>query len=204
MSDEVFSRSWERAWRSLVTQGDGGALRQSLINAYAEPQRKYHTLQHLAECLSLFEVVGSLASHPGEVEMALWFHDAVYDVKGSGNEERSAQWAVQALMAAGVNADAVSRVSDLVLATRHSVLPSGADECVLVDIDLAILGADRARFDEYERQIREEYAHVPGLIFRHKRRQILRSFLKRPAIYATPAMRERFEQAARGNLQRVT
>lgn len=200
-----FSPSWTCAWSGLSAQGDGVALRDALLARYAEPQRRYHTRQHLAECLALLDEaeVRAATERPHEVEMALWFHDAIYELKGGGNEERSAQWAFDALTAAGVAADAAARVRDLVLVTKHTGVPTTADERVLVDIDLAILGADDARFAEYERQIREEYAHVPGFLFRFKRRAILRGFLERPELYSTPALRERLEARARVNLGRA-
>lgn len=205
----LFERSWRRAWSALVGPGagtngpDGIALRDELLAGYAEPQRHYHTQQHLEECLALLEQVRDLAEHPEEVEMALWFHDAIYDVKGSGNEERSAEWAHRALTSAGAAAAAAERVRQLVLVTRHDGVPGNVDEQVLVDIDLAILGAERPRFDEYERQIRNEYAFVPGFLFRRKRRQILRTFLDRPVLYSTAMLRERLEARARENLRRA-
>ncbi|WP_431045746.1 HD domain-containing protein [Roseateles sp. L2-2] len=201
----LFERSWQRAWSALVgaDRGDGNALRDELLVRYAEPQRKYHTRQHLEECLALFDEFGGLADRPAEVEMALWFHDAIYDVKGSGNEERSADWAHEALLAAGATGEVADRVRLLVLVTKHDGVPASVDEQVLVDIDLAILGAERPRFDEYERQIRDEYAYVPGFLFRRKRKQILRIFLDRPVLYSTPALRERLDARARENLRRA-
>ncbi|WP_377154919.1 N-methyl-D-aspartate receptor NMDAR2C subunit [Roseateles sp. UC29_93] len=203
----LFERSWQRAWSALIGAGpgerDGHALRDDLLARYAEPPRKYHTRQHLEECLALFDEVGALAVHPAEVEMALWFHDAIYDVKGSGNEERSAEWAQEALLAAGAERDVADRVRRLVLVTKHDGVPASVDEQVLVDIDLAILGAGRPRFDEYERQIRDEYAYVPGFLFRRKRRKILRTFLERPVLYSTPALRELLDARARENLRRA-
>ena len=199
----LFERSWHRAWSELAGDRDGSALRDELLTRYAEPQRKYHTRQHLEECLALFEEVIALAPHPAEVEMALWFHDAVYDVKGSGNEERSADCAHRALIDAGVDPASADRVRQLVLVTKHDGVPSSPDEQVLVDIDLAILGAERQRFDEYERQIREEYGFVPGFLFRRKRKQILRTFLDRPVLYSTPALRDRLDARARENLRRA-
>jgi len=201
--DALFERSWQRAWSDLAGDRDGTALRDELLARYAEPQRKYHTRQHLAECLALFDECRALAAHPAEVETALWFHDAIYDVKGSGNEERSADWAHEALLAAGVSPAAADRVRRLVLVTKHDGVPGNIDEQVLVDIDLAILGAERPRFDEYERQIRDEYAYVPGFLFRRKRREILRTFLDRPVLYSTPALRERLDARARENLRRA-
>ena len=182
---------------------DSDALFQSLIARYNEPHRKYHTVQHLSECLAAFEQVRQLVPHAAEVETALWFHDAVYDVKRSDNEEQSAQWAKAELEAAGSPPESVELVNSLVLATKHIAVPATLDEQVLVDIDLAILGASTQRFAEYERQIRDEYFFVPGFFFRHKRRAILQSFLQRPRIYSTAPFYAALEQAARSNLHRA-
>lgn len=195
--------SWLRAWRGIGATGDGNALFQTLLASYSEPHRKYHTIQHLSECLSAFEQARQLAPHPAEVETALWFHDAIYDVRRSDNEERSAQWAEAELEAAGVPTGTTGLVSSLVLVTKHTAVPITQDEQVLVDIDLGILGASEQRFAEYERQIRDEYAFVPDLLFRRKRRAILKSFLQRSRIYSTAHFHAVLEQAARSNLRRA-
>lgn len=192
--------SWNRCWQSLGTSGDGLVLMQRLVSAYGEPQRKYHTVQHLSECLSLLQENLHLAQKPAEVEIALWFHDAIYDIKASDNEARSADWAAAELKRAGVAPESIDRVKAHILATRHSALPQGQDQMLLVDIDLAILGAPRARFDEYEVQVRAEYGWVPGFLFRTKRRDVLAGFLARQPIFNTPTLRESLEGQARENL----
>lgn len=197
---DLFNRSWARAWAAGAAAGDGNALRDALLARHAEPQRHYHTLQHLGECLALFEEYAALAADPGAVEFALWFHDAVYDIPGRENEARSAAWAREALVAAAVRTQLPARVHALVMATRHESAPDGGDAALVVDIDLAILGAGPERFAEYERQIRAEYSYVPGFLFRRKRRAVLRGFLERPRIYLTGPLHERFEAAARRNL----
>jgi predicted metal-dependent HD superfamily phosphohydrolase len=88
------------------------------------------------------------------------------------------------------------------MTTRHDAVPSGADAESLVDVDLSILGAPPGRFDEYEQQIREEYAWVPDFVFRRKRAEILEGFLARPAIFSTAHFRSRYERQARENLAR--
>jgi len=195
--------SWRRAWRGLGARSDGVPLREALLAAWREPQRHYHTLQHLGECIGLFERVGALAAHPAEVEAGLWFHDAVYDVQRSDNEARSADWLRNAASDDGVAGDVAERVCALILATRHAALPSGADEQLLVDIDLAILAADDERFAEYERQIRAEYAFVPEATFVARRRSILAAFLDRERIYSTPRLHDELERPARANLARA-
>jgi predicted metal-dependent HD superfamily phosphohydrolase len=204
MAPEALRDNWNTAWRALGVAAADEALCIELQRRYGEPQRHYHTLQHLGECLSAFDAARGLAEHPDEVELALWFHDAIYDIKGHENEQRSADWARAALTDAGVAAEAAQRVHALVMATRHTAVPSGRDEQLLVDIDLSILGAERGRFDEYEQQIRKEYAYVPGFLFRRKRREILKGFLDRPAIYSTPYFHDALEARARENLGCVT
>lgn len=64
-----------------------------LTTAYSEPVRHYHTLAHITDSLYEFDRLIGLAEAPHEIEMAIWFHDAVYDPKAHDNEERSAEWA---------------------------------------------------------------------------------------------------------------
>ena len=194
--------SWRDAWRALRLSAPDGVL-PALLARRAEPHRKYHSPQHLRECLALFDAHRALAGHPGEVAIGLWFHDAIYDTSRHDNEAASADWARRVLRDAGAAGKAPGRVEALILATRHSQVPATADEGLLVDIDLAILGAEPGRFDEYERQIRDEYDSVAPEVFRDKRARILRGFLARPALFATAAMRERFEAPARANLARA-
>lgn len=192
-------RSWQRAWAALGLSAPEG-LWEKLLDAWAEPQRHYHSQQHLHECLALLEPALDLAQHPGEVELALWFHDAVYDPQGKGNEARSADWAVEALVRAGADSEVQQRVRALIMATCHDAEPEDDDARLLVDIDLAILGADPARFAEYDAQVREEYRWVPSWLYRRKRKEVLAGFLARPAIYGTERFRDRFEGRARENL----
>lgn len=195
--------SWLDAWRQLGVDAPDEALLAELVARYSEPHRAYHTLQHLDECLEALARERSHAGRPAEIALALWFHDAIYDVRRHDNEARSADWARQALLAAGVADDAARRVHALVMATRHDAQPEGADAQLLVDIDLSILGAPAARFAEYERQIRIEYAHVPSEVFEPRRREILGRFLARDPIYLTESIRTTLEAQARLNLQQA-
>jgi predicted metal-dependent HD superfamily phosphohydrolase len=195
-------RSWTCVWSSLgLRAAEDDPLYLRLVAAYSEPHRKYHTLQHLSECLRWLDSVPDLAEHPGEVEIALWFHDAVYAFERQDNEERSAEWARSALLERGVAAVVADRVFGLVMATRHATAPDSMDDRLLVDVDLAILGAAPERFEEYEGQIRAEYSWVPEELFRQKRRQVLEGFLARPFVYGTEFFRDLLEEPARRNLQ---
>lgn len=193
---------WQTLWTKLHLASPTGLLERLLL-AWRKPQRHYHTLQHLGECLALFDELRAEARHPCEIELALWFHDAVYDVHAHDNEARSAQWAVQALDAAGLDAHACRRIHDLIMATRHTASPAPGDAALIVDIDLAILGANEVRFAEYQSQIRAEYAWVAPDIYATRRTAILQGFLDRRQIYSTPSLHARLEQRARTNLARA-
>ena len=195
--------NWSTAWRDLGLAEPVPDLLDALIRAWAEPHRRYHTLQHLRECLALLERDRALAEHPGELAIAVWFHDAVYDTSRHDNEAASADWARRVLVDAGASHAVAERVHALIMATCHDEAPATPDARLLVDIDLAILGAAPARFDEYERQIRDEYGFVPEARFREKRGEMLRGFLDRPALFSTPACAARFDAPARANLARA-
>ena len=193
------ARDWAKAWSDLGLEPPPGVFEQ-ILQAHGESHRHYHSIEHLIECLAHFEGARHLARQPGEVAIALWFHDAVYDVKGTSNEQRSADWATAVLEKARAPEPTCKRIEQLILATRHDALPKDADQQLLVDIDLAILGAPVQRFAEYDKQIRAEYNWVPGLLYGMKRKAVLKSFLARPSIYSTQHFRDRLEAQARANL----
>ena len=211
--NNLCARSWPRAWQQLGREAPQDLLAQ-LLSAYGQPQRHYHTQQHLAECLNWLESAQELAQHPGEVEIALWFHDAVYEVRAHDNEWRSAQWASQALQQYGATQAQIARVHALIMATCHGAaapedaqghglrqtLHDEADTQLLLDIDLAILGAAPARFAEYDQQVRAEYSWVPAAIYSVKRKEVLQSFLQRPRIYGSKKLGRILEAPARTNL----
>jgi predicted metal-dependent HD superfamily phosphohydrolase len=195
--------SWHGAWRSLGARSGDEALYREVLACWSERHRRYHTLQHLGECLAQFDAARFLARRPGEVELALWFHDVFYDPHRHDNEQRSADWARDAVYHAGLQAEPAGRLHALVMATCHRAVPEEPDAQLLVDVDLSILGAPPARFDESDRQIREEYAHVPEGEFRAGRRRILGEFLARPRIYSTEHFHSALEAQARDNLRRA-
>ena len=174
-----------------------------LAAAYGESHRRYHTLQHIGECLAYLDRVEPLAAEPAELEAAIWLHDVVYATRRDDNEARSAAVAAAWLEAAGADGARTRRVRELILATRHDMGQADGDAALLQDIDLNVLGSESARYDEYEAQIREEYRWVPGPVFRRRRAEILRGFLERDRIFNTRWFEERLEATARSNLARA-
>jgi predicted metal-dependent HD superfamily phosphohydrolase len=193
---------WQQMWERLGVAAPDAAVFERLIARYSEPHRQYHTVRHLDECFAKFEELRTQTNHPEEIELALWFHDAVYDTRRQDNEAKSAEWARATASAANLPAVVADRIHNLVMATSHDAVPTEPDQKVLVDVDLSILGAAPERFDEYEDQIREEYSWVPAVLFRVKRREILKGFLARASIFNTRKFVEEYEARARANLER--
>jgi predicted metal-dependent HD superfamily phosphohydrolase len=192
--------SWAAAWRGLGAAGDGAELHRRLIACWSEKHRHYHTLQHLRECLEYFELSRTDMREPAEIAIALWFHDAFYDPHRDDNEKRSADWAREAAQADGVAPGVAQRVHAMVMTTQDHMPQPDADMQLLVDIDLSIFGAPPERFHESDEQIRREYAHVPELEWRTRRKRVLRGFLDRPRLYGTERFHAMLEQRARQNI----
>jgi predicted metal-dependent HD superfamily phosphohydrolase len=190
---------WLQLLLSLALPADT-QIYAALVAAHGQAHRHYHTARHIGHCLAELDLARHLALQPGEAEMALWFHDAIYDTHACDNELQSAAWAERFLGSQGLDPARIARIRGHILATRHTAPAATADAQLVVDVDLAILGSDADRYRQFETEVRQEYSWVPEAVFRARRAQILQSFLDRPAIYHTAFFRERHEAAARLNL----
>ena len=194
----TLAESW---WVSLMHRfgfSDNMDTFYALVHEYQGDHRHYHTLNHVRHCCAELEIYRYWACHPDDIELAIWFHDAIYEPLSRHNERRSADWAVKFLEANGAPAARVNRVRELIMATSHSIEPASPDAALLVDIDLSILAAPESTFNEFEEQVRREYAVVPGFLYRRKRIAILEGFLSRERIYRSlciPAQQEAMAQA---------
>jgi len=192
---------WSELWQTATHTTPPADSYARLVAMYSEPHRHYHSLRHIEECLSEFDAVRHLAREPVAVELAIWFHDAVYYPHAADNEERSAELASDGLKHSNAPDDLVNAVQQLVLATKSHDVTLNPDAPLLVDMDLSILGQPPERFWEYEEQIREEYSWVEQTHFAAKRSEILERFLARRRIYNTALFFDRFEVQARENLR---
>jgi predicted metal-dependent HD superfamily phosphohydrolase len=180
-----------------------------LLARWSEPHRRYHGVSHLAEVLAaLDELADAGAMTPDEervAKVAGWLHDAVYEPGASpgANEAASAALAERLLPDAGLGADHVRTVVELVRMTAdHAVQEDSAAHRAFHDADLWILAADGQRFDAYCRQVREEYAAVPDAVYGPARSRILRDLALGGSVYLTAYAREDWEVRARANLAR--
>lgn len=183
----------------------------ALQAAYASPPRAYHNFQHVQEVLRHYHEVAAAPGwrQPAEVGLAVLYHDAIYEAGRRDNETRSAELAVAHVArwwpTAGIDAQ---RVVDLIeLTARHGTLqPADVDDeaALFLDCDMAILGAEPALFDAYDRGIAAEYrGHVPAWLFKLNRRRFLKALLARPRIYLSDFFHQRYDTQARRNLRRA-
>ena len=146
---------------------------------------------------------------PAAAELAIWYHDAIYDPAASDNEARSA-----ALLRAdmtGLAAPALLEWAEtLVRLTATHDLPDGipsalaADAALFLDLDMAVLGSSPAAYDAYERGIAAEYEPVYGRTrFAAGRATFLSGMLDRPQLFLSRQCQDRFDDAARGNMRRA-
>jgi predicted metal-dependent HD superfamily phosphohydrolase len=172
-------------------------VRDELVAAYTT-DRGYHDIRHLAEVLDRIDELSAGEDFDREaVVLAAWFHDGVYDGR-PGAEERSAQWALDAL-AGRPYADEVARL--VRLTEQHRPAPDDANGCVLSDADLAILASPPARYAEYVADVRREYADVPDDLFAAGRAAVLRDLLAKPTLFHTAHARTHWGAAARANVE---
>jgi predicted metal-dependent HD superfamily phosphohydrolase len=200
--DTALRQRWDDLWRRIGLADERVPAIDPLLMACSLPVRHYHNLGHIDQCLRELDGIRELCESVDAVELAIWFHDAVYDPTRADNEERSADVAAEAMNATGVGPTAVQEVVEMILATKHNRASASGDAAVLLDIDLSILGQPPAVFDVYEQAIRCEYAFVDQKDFNRGRANILRRFLDRKTIYSTHYMQTRYEAQARQNLLR--
>lgn len=203
----VMRQALESAWHETAACAgfagpDAAEVFENLCRRYSEPGRAYHNLDHIAAMLDTVSGFEDMAHGDVAVRLAVWFHDAVYDSRLGDNEEQSAAYAMAALKG-GAWDSLRMRVMLLIGKTKTHEAPPGDTDCqILLDADLAVLGASAADYDRYARAIREEYAWVPEQDYRAGRCRVLESFLERERIYYTDALFAAREQAARANLRR--
>lgn len=171
-----------------------------LIASYSEKHRKYHNCIHLSAVLSMLDKVCHLAANEHAIELALWFHDAVYRISSNTNEQDSADWAKKFIADNRGQSELVDLVYSLIMATQHNTVPDYSDAKLIVDIDLSILGSGQSDYDKFEANIRHEYRLVPWFLYKRKRIELLRGFLARESIYSHQYFIDSFENHARKNI----
>ena len=216
-TSECIFRVWQAdqaAWNestyaarfAALTERLGGqaspAVFARLVTSWSAPERRYHNLEHLTDCLRELDAAGVPRPTADIAELALWYHDAVYVPTAHDNEERSAQLLVEDARTLGL-AGKVDEAVACIRATAHmsGIVPQGSAAELVVDIDLAILGREPLRFMDYEYAIAEEYAAMSWTRYAIGRSRFLADLLQRPDIFRTTHFHERYEERARRNVE---
>lgn len=187
-----------QAWKNLCLPLDC----LPLLATYAASDRGYHDLEHLEEVLGWVPHLPLVPSDRRLLQMALFYHDVVYNTRRADNERLSADWARRDLTGC-LGPLEVDEVVALIMDTTHGQAPHNDLGAWMVDVDLAVLGSPWERFERYHHGVRREYSWVPWFLYRMRRRQVLRQFLQRPRIYLTDYFQSRLEHRARENLNRA-
>jgi len=201
MNKQKLRKRWLSLMKQSGIQTGVSDVYKDIVNHYSEQHRHYHNLVHIYDALLEFDESKQLAQNPLAVELAIWFHDIIYDTKASNNEERSADFTYETLDGLGFTKTVCELVSQMIVATKHDCKPSDSDTELLIDIDLSILGQPPKRFTSYEQEVRAEYVWVSDLDFKERRSVILNLFLARKKIYSTDLLHKKYERKARENIR---
>lgn len=176
---------------------------EKLYKAYTGPGRHYHNLAHIEGLLTYIDQYEAQLKDTDALRLAVWFHDAVYQIFKNNNELQSADMAYQALQELGFDKNRTTTIHRWIAATdhRHPATEGDTDLAFLLDIDLATLAAGCETYKTYTQQVRQEYSVFPTFLYNRGRRKVLQQFLSKASIYQTPWLRDIWETPARENLQ---
>ncbi len=198
--DARFAALWHRRVASPPSP-DAAVVGKQLRALLGAPERRFHNLDHIRECLRQFDIVAALLADPDAVELALWFHDAEYMPGDPTNERRSAELFLQ--LSAGAAPVLRRRVCGLILATRHVSVARTSDRRFIEDIDLAGFGSPWEQFMHNGDLLRLEFAQQSDAQYYAGQVAFLEQLARRPVFFATDWYRERYEARARDNLRRL-
>ena len=190
-------------WSSLMSNlgfSENANTYTDLKMRYNEKHRKYHNVAHIQSVLDELTRTRHIAENAHSIELALWFHDAIYDSFSKSNEKDSADLADSFISENKGSEELQETVYSLTMATEHNFVPKINDQRLIVDIDLSILGSTESRYAEFETSIRQEYKYVPWFIFKKKRIELLQYFLDRESIYSHEYYVDLLESPARVNI----
>lgn len=178
------------------------SLFADLVAAHSARERYYHTLEHVYAVLTTIDILSRYAINLPAIQLAAWFHDYVYDTHASDNEERSAVHMMTVLRSMALPLETLQSAQRMIISTKtHQAEIDDIDCSILLDADLAILGAPPEQYAAYSQAIRQEYHWVPETTYHSARKHVLQSFLLREHIYRIDEMVEHFEAQARENIQ---
>ncbi|PVF98226.1 hypothetical protein CPB86DRAFT_758889 [Serendipita vermifera] len=177
----------------------------TIITAYSETQRHYHTVEHIRSMLDSMDSVDESEIHDkNTVVLAILFHDIVYEPRSAfkQNELQSIDMWNEFAKELALDNRIVEDVTKFIEATITHSLPVDypTDLPFFLDLDLEVLGRPREDYIMYASQIREEYAHYSIDEYCKGRTKVLQRLLS-GGIYFTDYWKSRLSDAARANMQ---
>jgi len=194
MTSDISLKQIDRLWQDIAMR-------------YGEPQRAYHTLDHIEQLLLQFEGIKHHLTEPHIIALALYYHDVIYDPTRSDNELQSADFATDALNPY-LSPKHCQQIYALIMITANHQIDALIDNvkyndaAYLLDMDLSILGAPWSTYQQYANEVRQEYAHVLDDSYRDGRTAVLKGLLAHPKLYLTDHYYDQLETQARDNLKR--
>ncbi|MEO1857550.1 MAG: hypothetical protein ABGY95_09355 [Rubritalea sp.] len=201
LTDSILA-ALERRWTSFAERieiTEPSKPWEAIATLHTSPERKYHNIEHIHDCLEKFD---SWPNKPADkacdsIELAIWFHDIIYENTRADNEDYSAALLTHFLRGHPLETEAVA----LIMATQHKETSGMRSEEIICDIDLSILGSAAEEYQRYADAIQQEYDWVEPEMYREKRCDVLRNFLLRENIYHTEHARSHWQDQAKINLQ---
>ncbi|WP_298509587.1 hypothetical protein [uncultured Kordia sp.] len=171
---------------------------------YTSKKRYYHNLTHIGNMLRCVSIDQNDLDDPDTLNLAIWYHDIIYNATKSNNELKSAEFAQKRLKKLQIDPKKIENCANLIISTKkHEILNTqNEDNAYLLDWDLAILGASWKWYEDYTQKIRKEYAMFPDFMYKKGRKKVLQHFLERPRIYYTEKYYDLRETNARNNIQK--
>lgn len=201
MDKRRFTSLWNRCQAGEGTGARAEDVFKEVHDGYSAPGRFYHTPKHIEHCLTQFDLVVGEMESPDAVEMAIWFHDLIFDVNVDDNEVQSARRFVE-LANHSMNAEFKTRVYDLIMVTAPPRLPNTGDQKFMLDIDLSSFGLPWDDFVRDSIAVRQESPRLSDADFFPGQRAFLESLVSREHFYFTDFFRSRIEETARSNIYR--
>jgi predicted metal-dependent HD superfamily phosphohydrolase len=195
-----FRALWKRCVASPPSP-DAASVFTELKQLLVGPGRLFHNLDHIRECVRRLDEVAPLLDDADAVEMAIWFHDAIYDPGDATNEWRSAEL----FLARSEGALPVfrRRVCALILTTRHATAARSSDRRFIDDIDLVGFAAPWDDFMHSGDLLRAEFAAHADAKYYASQAQFLARLQRRSRFFATDYFHDKYEARAQRNIQRL-
>jgi dephospho-CoA kinase len=195
---------------------------KEIEKAYTQEHRGYHVLAHLGNMFALYDRIRHKLKHPQIVEMAIWFHDFVYntDQLYAENERASVQAMVELFykhLGRSISSmkerdlPVLACAGEFILATKgHKITspyvlsrPDLKRDCeVFLDLDLSVTFGDADTIKWFEDGVRKEFKQYDVMEYAQGRAKALSAFLDRPSIMLSDLFADK-EAEARKNLEKI-